>query len=57
MGNLFFNGELKIIEKKFAISEIADGYVNNENEEEGGVFGMCGKLTMRPKFQRSYIGK
>ena len=57
MGNLFFNGELKIIEKKFAISEIADGYANNENEEEGGVFGMCGKLTMRPKFQRSYIRK
>ena len=57
MGNLFFNGELKIIEKKFAISEIADGYANNENEEEGGVFGMCGNLTMRPKFQRSYIRK
>ena len=34
------NGEMKIVEKKLTIKEFVEGYVNNENEEVGGVTTM-----------------
>ena len=49
------NGEMKIVEKKLTIKEFVEGYVNNENEEVGGVTTMNGKVIIRPKYQRSYI--
>ena len=49
------NGEMKIVEKKLTIKEFVDGYVNNENEEIGGVTTMNGSVIIRPKYQRSYI--
>jgi hypothetical protein len=49
------NGEMEIVEKKLTIKEFVEGYVNNENEEVGGVATMNGKVIIRPKYQRSYI--
>lgn len=49
------NGEMKIVEKKLPIKDFAEGYVNNDNEEIGGVTTMNGNVIIRPKYQRSYI--
>lgn len=45
---------MKITEKKIALREIMDGFVNNEEE---GVVGYHGKLNIRPAFQREFIYK
>ena len=37
------------------LEELAEGYVDNSETEEGGVWGWKGKLNIRPKFQRSYV--
>ncbi|MDD3646006.1 MAG: DUF262 domain-containing protein [Candidatus Gracilibacteria bacterium] len=45
---------MKIQLKEIAIREIANGYLNN-NEE--GVVGYKGKLNIRPKYQREFVYK
>lgn len=49
------NGEMEIIKTEISIREFVEGYVNNDNEEVGGVFTMNNKVIIRPKYQRSYI--
>ena len=36
------------------VSEIVDGFVYNELEGKG-LFGLSGKLTIQPEYQRNYI--
>ena len=40
--------------KTYTISEICDGFIYNELEGKG-LFGLAGKLTIQPEYQRSYI--
>jgi hypothetical protein len=40
--------------EKYKISEIVDGFVYNELEGKG-LFGLSGKLTIQPEYQRNYI--
>jgi len=40
--------------KTYTISEIVDGFVYNELEGKG-LFGLSGKLTIQPEYQRNYI--
>lgn len=46
---------MKINREGTSIKELTDGYINNDSNNEGGVYSMNGKLNIRPKFQRSYI--
>lgn len=43
-----------ILEKDITIKELTEGFVYNELEEKG-LFGLSGKLTIQPEYQRSYI--
>ena len=43
---------MKIVEQKITISELVEGYVDNN---EGGIIGYSEKLNIRPKFQREFI--
>jgi hypothetical protein len=45
---------MKIELKEITIRELIDGYVDNN---EDGVFGLGGKLNIRPKYQREFIYK
>ncbi len=45
---------MKIIEKKVKLSEIMDGFRNDEDE---GVVGFGGRLNIRPAYQREFIYK
>ena len=47
--------KMTMTEKKITLKELSKGYVNNDANEEGGVYSMNGKLNIRPKYQRSYI--
>jgi len=40
--------------KKYTVCEIVDGFVYNELEGKG-LFGLSGKLTIQPEYQRNYI--
>jgi len=40
--------------RKYKVKEICDGFVYNELEAKG-LFGLSGKLTIQPEYQRSYI--
>lgn len=40
--------------KKYSIAEMIDGFVYNEFEGKG-LFGLSGKLTIQPEYQRNYI--
>jgi len=40
--------------RQYKVSEICDGFVYNELEAKG-LFGLSGKLTIQPEYQRSYI--
>jgi len=40
--------------KTYKVSEIVDGFVYNELEGKG-LFGLSGKLTIQPEYQRNYI--
>lgn len=42
------------LKTKMTIRDIVDGFVYNELEEKG-LFGLSGKLTIQPEYQRSYI--
>jgi hypothetical protein len=45
---------LKNILKQYKVSQICEGFVYNELEAKG-LFGLSGKLTIQPEYQRSYI--
>ncbi|MDR2952354.1 MAG: DUF262 domain-containing protein [Treponema sp.] len=45
---------MKTALKKYKVSEITDGFVYNELEGKG-LFGLSGKLTIQPEYQRNYI--
>lgn len=40
--------------KEYSVREIANGFVYNELEGKG-LFGLSGRLTIQPEYQRSYI--
>lgn len=40
--------------KKYKVKDIVDGFVYNELEGKG-LFGLSGKLTIQPEYQRNYI--
>ena len=40
--------------RKYKISEIVSGFIFNEYEGKG-LFGLSGKLTIQPEYQRNYI--
>src|SRR5437870_11106047 len=42
------------LETKITIRDIVDGFVYNELEGKG-LFGLSGKLTIQPEYQRNYI--
>ena len=43
-----------VLEKDITIKELTEGFVYNELEEKG-LFGLSGKLTIQPEYQRNYI--
>ncbi|MEA3500104.1 MAG: DUF262 domain-containing protein [Candidatus Marinimicrobia bacterium] len=43
-----------ILKTKITIKEICEGFVYNELEGKG-LFGLAGKLTIQPEYQRNYI--
>ncbi len=45
---------MKIVLKEITIREVANGYLNDEEE---GVVGYGGKLNIRPKYQREFVYK
>ena len=45
---------MKNILKQYKVSQICEGFVYNELEAKG-LFGLSGKLTIQPEYQRSYI--
>jgi 5-methylcytosine-specific restriction endonuclease McrA len=45
---------MKTTRKTYLVREIADGFVYNEYENKG-LFGLSGRLTIQPEYQRSYI--
>lgn len=50
------NGALVIDElKDITLGELAEGFIDNSEDVEGGVYGWNGKLEIRPKFQRSFV--
>ena len=42
------------LKTNISIGEICDGFVYNELEAKG-LFGLSGKLTIQPEYQRNYI--
>ena len=42
------------LKTKITIKDICDGFVYNELEGKG-LFGLSGKLTIQPEYQRNYI--
>jgi hypothetical protein len=45
---------METVLKTYKVSEIVDGFVYNELEGKG-LFGLSGKLTIQPEYQRNYI--
>ena len=45
---------MKTTLKTYKVSEIVAGFVYNESEGKG-LFGLNGKLTIQPEYQRNYI--
>ena len=45
---------MKTVLKEYSVKEISDGFVYNELEGKG-LFGLAGKLTIQPEYQRNYI--
>jgi len=52
-----FNTDSVAIEDRndITLEELAEGYIDNSENIEGGVFAWNGKLNIRPKFQRAYV--
>ena len=42
------------LETEITVRELCDGFVYNEFEGKG-LFGLSGKLTIQPEYQRNYI--
>ena len=42
------------LKTKITINDVCDGFVYNELEGKG-LFGLSGKLTIQPEYQRNYI--
>ena len=40
--------------KKYTVEQLCEGFVYNELEGRG-LFGLAGKLTIQPEYQRNYI--
>ena len=40
--------------KQYSIAELCDGFVYNELEEKG-LYGLSGRLTIQPEYQRNYL--
>ena len=40
--------------KKYSVREVSEGFIYNELEGKG-LFGLSGKLTIQPEYQRNYI--
>src|SRR3989338_9247960 len=45
---------MKTTLKKYSVKDICEGFVYNELEGKG-LFGLSGKLTIQPEYQRNYI--
>ena len=45
---------MKTTLKQYKVKEIVDGFIYNELEGKG-LFGLSGKLTIQPEYQRNYI--
>ena len=45
---------MKTTLRKYTVKEICDGFVYNESEGKG-LFGLAGRLTIQPEYQRNYI--
>ena len=45
---------MKTTLKTYSVEQICDGFEYNELEEKG-LYGLAGKLTIQPEYQRSYI--
>ena len=43
-----------ILKTNITVQEICDGFVYNELEGKG-LFGLSGRLTIQPEYQRNYI--
>ena len=43
-----------ILQTDITVKEICEGFVYNELEGKG-LFGLSGKLTIQPEYQRNYI--
>ena len=43
-----------ILKTNITVKDICDGFVYNELEGKG-LFGLSGKLTIQPEYQRNYI--
>jgi len=43
-----------ILKSNITVKEICNGFVYNELEGKG-LFGLSGKLTIQPEYQRNYI--
>lgn len=41
-------------QKQYTIGELCDGFVYNELEEKG-LYGLSGRLTIQPEYQRNYL--
>ena len=40
--------------KQYTVAELCDGFVYNELEEKG-LYGLSGRLTIQPEYQRNYL--
>lgn len=54
LSNTRKNNMKTILKTNITIQEICDGFVYNELEGKG-LFGLSGKLTIQPEYQRNYI--
>lgn len=45
---------MEAIPKFFTVKELCEGFVYSESEQKG-LFGLAGKLTIQPEYQRNYI--
>lgn len=45
---------MKTTLQKYTVQQICDGFVYNESEGKG-LFGLSGRLTIQPEYQRNYI--
>ena len=48
------NNTMKAERKIYTVEEICKGFTYNEAEGKG-LFGLSGKLTIQPEYQRNYL--